>query len=827
MADPFMDEFNRARASQSRSSGKDPFMKEFKAAQAERAKRTAGEAVGQSELGDIRMAPSMRFAISFGEKLKEKQAIFEKRHPQGKLKRLPGTGTIVFQEDPSKPFSPVDPKEFSVREGFADLLELLGEDAGPIAGETALLVGTGGASLLLTAGRAMLGAVLGEFAEEGGEIALGISDETLGETGRRAVASGTLAPIGVGIGRGVEKLVNIPRGGGLLRLSDTGRAQVQAFERLGLGLPTPGQVSDSPIVRRLEGQSGAVGRALTDFFQGQQAAVEGAFRRIQDPKAANRILDTMQKTEERLRNKALGALRMAKKDFAETADNIKKAVAEWDTASRQYVDALYARARSIEEPIFDPNEVERIQTLAAVELFGVRSYAKPTARPTQTVVKQLPRGRIRQTKPAGPAPEQTVPLSEPGPSLKDILRKLRDIDPQLRTVTTTIDGQRVEIPVVEQLRTIRQELFDLKTAPTVGAEGVPITRRAEQAAAGRLFKAVDDLLFNPANGSPAYMKAWRGAGQAARERFAAAEKAILIEAAKTDTPVKLLARITGPNSFDELRTLRSILSPKRFEDLQGAFKTRLLETSNVTSRLDSFDKETLSMLLSPGELKAFRQYGKSLDKIKKLDLAGIAEETGRANLAVERLVRTATPGQTDLFTQSLKEMAPEDRLTFRAATLDYLFRQGVVKGPKGETVVSGDMIEAAYERLERAGLDTLLKRSKRETIKDIELAARTLALSRRDAGTSILAAGVTRAAVREPLQGNILDPLFEIAQLMGIGRFLTYGWAQRLLIGSSKKIEPSAFAAIAGAGLIQMTSDLDRLESELKERPEPAAADTP
>ena len=760
---------------------------------------------GQAEMGQERLGLGTRAMVGLGDTLREKQQIFNTRFPEGEIRRIPGTGTLVFREDPSKQFSPVDPKGPEL----GDLVDFLAEDAGPIIGETLLLIGSRGATIPGLMLRGGAGAVGGEVVEEAGEAVAGVAAEEPAAVGERAGAAGLFGAVGAGAGRIIEAPFRIRRGGGLLRRPAEAEEAIAAFERLGVPGPTPGQISDSPFIRRLEGQSGAVGSRVGEFVTEEISGITRAFQGIRDPKAKSGTLAALVSTGNRLRDKALSSLRRSRKRFKEAGPEVQRGIAEYDNVKRAEIDFRYAAAREIEEPTFDIAPLQRMAADLRRGVLGTARQRRVARDPTQELERAV-------TAPG----RETVQLSQPETALLSVIDRIARLDPQVPP--TTVGGRTFSS--TDQLRALRSELFDLKTPP---AGVVPVQgafRRADEARAGRLFGEIDRILRDPQNVSPRFRRAWSEANQAAAERFKTMEQGVIIEAAKTETPVALARRVTQPGKFEELRTLRATLSPRKFKTLQEAFQADLLlDAGTINRRLDAFDPETLRILVSPGDERLFRSVGSSMERINRLNLEGIVVEQGAANAAVEALVRSATPAETRLFASQFRRLPKGRKEAIKAGLMDFVWNRSTEPDRLGRLRVNPDALSNAVEQLKDKELLSLIGRDTGQVISDVQRAAR-LVRSRSDAGTSILGAGIVRQTIEQPLRGNILDPLFEFAQIVGMGRFLTSKTGRRILVGTSRTVEPGVLLPIISAALAQAATDLESIEPA---PPEPTIREQP
>ncbi len=424
--------------------------------------------------------------------------------------------------------------------------------------------------------RLFVGSVAGETAAELAEKTAGLSTEELDTALGRGAGKGVFAAAGGGIGRAGEKAFTALRGGGALKIRPETREAQEAFSRLGVQQPTPGQASESPIIRRLESQSGAVGARVREFITDQEKVLASAFQGIRDTAGKSGTLAALRRLEQDTRKRLIAGFRGPRTDPRQAGDALRIGVAEYDKAARQLVDTAYSTARGIEEPRFN--------------IIDLQAWAQRTR---VGVIGRAPDG-------------EAVALAEPEKALLDVLKRIEKLDPSLPpTTVATPSGEIINASATDQLRAIRSDLFDL-SIPSVGPiAGSRAFRRGDEGRAAAGMGEVDKILNNPLNTTPAFRAAWREAQTEAAQRFRTLESAIVVRTAKATIgeatgPTQLARMLAKPGQVDNLKMLRSVVPGKRFKKMQEAFQRDLTDDPDgILSTLDSFDTPTLRLLISP------------------------------------------------------------------------------------------------------------------------------------------------------------------------------------------------------------------------------------
>lgn len=782
---------------------------------------SVAEKVGQLELGEPGLDLPVRADISTANTLQEKLNVFKKWYPDGDLIVVPRTSirerpilepptipgvpptklpeiekrketdlVFLFRTDPSKPLSKVDADTLEKFEPLGDLVDFIGEDIGAITGEIALTARTKGLRLIPLLGRLALGATTGELGQQGIQVARGVSEETLAQIGGRAGRQALVSVVGGVVAAPVESAIRVIRGGGLLRLTREQEAAIKTFERQGLSIPSPGQISTNPFVIRLEAQSEAIIPTLREFRDLQRREVVDKLSQSRDIQAKSGFIATLINVQQVYEQQLLKTLRTRtdKTFLDDVGKGLKIGQREQDRIAKKNVDDAYDIARSIEEPKYDLTD---LKSEADQALKGTPAL-KESSEEVADVTGQL------------------INLDPLDAELKDIAQTIL----QLKTVPGPVQiGNRIVSPT-DQLKALRSRLWNLKQ-PVLRVEGTATAPRStvHSARAERLYRSVGELMNNPANTNPDFRKTWGVASALAAQRFRILEKEAVISIAKTQKPLAAATALIRPGSFDDLLVLRKSVTNKSFKKLQEGFKTDLiLDSSNITKRLDGFDRKTLNILMSQNDQKVFRQIGKEFDRLNKLNLTNLIERQGKAKAIIENLVSGATPADIDVFAKAIKAAGGINSTkgkSVRAALIDHIW-DTTVKIEKNTKFVDPGLFKAKIRELEKKGLMRFLSNDRKSLFKDLQTIV-DLIPAQADAGTSIMAMEVISGFRRKIFSPGELfaGPVLRLLHLFGFGRFLISKGGRRLLVGTKTRAPITNILKVTGGVLTTMADDME------------------
>lgn len=726
--------------------------------------------VNQQELGAPGMGDlGLRFKINAADTFNEKLGAFKAAYPQGDLTKDIMSDTLLFRPDPSQPYAKVDADFLEKAEPLADLIDFTASDLGAISGEMIAAARTRGVSLIGLMARLFAGGSLGEAAQEGVEPMMGVpQQETVSEIAPRAAGKGVVGAVGGAVGMGIEKGINAVRGAGVMGIKPEAEGAMQAAERMGLPPLMPQQVTTSPFVQRIGAQSSAVSETIPRLVYEQEAALTARLNGLRDPASAENFIGEVTGLLAKERKEILSRGIAAGTDAADAGQALIEGRARYEIMSKNYVDAAYQAARKIGTPEFDLSPVYRAidDITAGAPAMGAK-------------------GEI-QGQP---------PLPKP---LQEVIKKLRDFDPSAPDIIK--DGK--VFTKTDFLKSLRSQLWDLKTPPV----GEPI--RQEQALAGKMYKAITDVMDNPVNADPGFVSAWKSASNAARERFDTLEKNIVIETGRTQTPEVLADRLARPLNSSNLSILRAVTGVTKYFKMQDFFKTKLVENADdITRTIGQFDDKTLGMLLSPDEQAAYREIGNRIDRLNSMKIESAIERSKGPVEAVKNAILTGSAERSaELYKMVSKSGGPNGDVgkAIRGAIIENIWSD-VMRIPKGEAAEMAvrQTLATKLTQIKHAGADKFLTPGDISDLRDLHI-YKSMIDGGTDTGASIQAAETISGAARFNAAAMI-----KLAHYAGMGRLITSGAGRKFLTGSgAKKLDAPKLKAFSGA-LATLAADFD------------------
>lgn len=718
--------------------------------------------VHSSELGEAGMPDSLvRARVAIADTREERLAAFQRVFPLGDLRPArdeAGATFEVFRRDPGEPFRKFDPgldEKFEPLQDIADFAS----SALPIAGEAVATRGTGG--LVRRTLQTSAGGALGELAEEGVETQLDQQRQNAAAVGLQVGQEGLISGLGSLVSEPLALILNARHGAGAISIMPGARAAIEAAERQGLPPPLPFQVAEDPLIVTTGAQAEALTTTLTDYVVKQRVAAVERINVLRDaPGVDPNRLPALLRARVQARENALdNILRKPATELEEGGEALKAGLQEYDVLARGEVDDLFTTARTFEEPQFDFPALDQVAQ-DMQQGFIVRDGA---ARPTSPLAAEL------------------------RSALTD-LRALSE-NPQPRVLDRP-DGSKITLSVTDQLRAIRERLWDLKTV-----DQGQVSRRP-QADAGFLYNSITNALETPLNTSPDFVNAWRQANTAARNRFQVWDQAVIRSTAKEEDPVDLAFRLARPREVVNLRTLREHIPAENFRTFQAAARREFLgDLPGLTRRMDSFDQPTLDMLFPFREQQALKQIGRNFDEFASTrDLA----QTARFQDIGAQLIRSESGNVSDSVSRTIGPPTSPEGKALRAAMLDSIHNQ-IVEVRRGIPSINRGRLESILRRMDSNGSSRFLTRDDLATLQDVDRYV-DIITGVSDVGTSLL-----RASTAKQLRDLNIKAAFDIVQAYGVGRLMVTNAGRRFLVGTgaermsfpSLRLLTSASATIA------------------------------
>lgn len=753
-------------------------LEEFQRIMAERSKVVAPRdpetrmLVHSTELGEPGLPDAwVRARVAVADTREERLKAFNQIYPVGEIRPArdeAGAKFEIYRRDPAEPWRKFDPPIMEKFEPIEDIADFASSVL-PVAGEIAATRGAGG--LIRRTAQTAAGAAGGEVVEEALEAAGGQQLQGPGEIAGQAGQEFLTAGLGSVASEPLSMILNAFRGSGALRLLPGAREAIEAQQRQGLPEIMPFQAAEDPIVRTMGSQAQALAGSIEQFAINQEA---GAATRMQylaqaagDPE---RLPDLLRARTQAARGELDDILERPNIELKEGGEALQKGLQEYDQIARTYIDDLYTKARSIEDPTFDIQGLKRVaeELDAGIQAMGA---------------------------------EGTIQVSGPLPSeLRAVIADIRALADDMQPVTIQLpDGTEKIMTPTDQLRALRERLWDLKTV-----DAGQIARRPELQA-GRLYGAITDVLEKPQAAAEGFEEAWGAANAAAKDRFATWERAVIRTTAKNETPTILAHNYAKPLQVDNLHTLRETIPAENWQTFQGAVKAEFLgDLPGLTARLDSFDQPTLNMLVPHREQMAMRLIGRNFDRMATAD--GLAEMARYQDIA--RGVLSASDGRT---VQNLSETiggvnSPEGK-ALRAALMNNI-SDAVVEVKRGIPTLNRSGLSDILQKMEQNGSSRFLTKADREALNDLDRYM-DLVKGVPDVGTSLM-----RASIVKQLRELNVKAAVDIVQAWSVGRLMTTSQGRRFLMGTGRDKMSFNNLRLLGAATATIAADSEALGTQ-------------
>lgn len=727
--------------------------------------RSSREAFLAQQVGSETLAqPGMtdlltRADLSLSDTFEEKKTKFLSKFPDGDFVQVfeprsdpsQRNSTILFRRHPNEEYAELDARVLDRAEFLGDAADISGEL--PAAAMEALFIRGGRIGQQMW--QATVGTLTGDAIKEAIESARGFQKETLPQVMSREATRAVLSAAGAGATVAVSGPINAVRGASTIALKPSARLAQRAATRFDMPPLLPGQVARSPFLQKMQGQASAIFKTVGDYVSAQQGAMARAMGRLREGDVKKVLADELENLFEEGKDQIVKAAMVApNRTLTEGGTAIQAGIAEWDDFASMMTRWAYRRAEQIEEPKFNLT-------------------------PLKAMAQELKAG-IQGAREGG----GTIDISKLDPKLERVVDSILALDPNLPAVE--ING--LATTATDQLRALRTQLWDLKM-PDKGQ----IARQPEKDA-GKLYSALTRVLRTPTNSNPEFAAMWRKADALASSRFSAMEQLMVIDAAKSETPALLAKELIKPNQVDNLRVLKGVMPDSKWNEFQSAVKAEMIAPQNIdglTKRLDTFDEQTLNMLLPKADQETLRLIGQRIDQFKQIGIKqAMAQDATFAGLIESLAVRNDTQSIARLVEESLKR--PKLRRSIRAGLMERVWNQASSVNAEGVRTVNANAIRDAIQSLRQSGAIHFLDFGDIRTLKNLEVLAGLIPESA-DSGTSLVAASGVSSVTRFSIEG-----MHSAIKHMTIGRILTSKWLQRTLLGSGKK--PLPFKSLRNFG---------------------------
>ena len=778
-----------------------------------------------------------RARLAFGaDTAAEKQAIFQKRYPEGDVVRR--NNELYFRKTQEEAFQKIDPSMFSdpgkMRDLPLDVLEFVAQEGPVLAAELAAFsvlkkppvvaaakaknllgqvlsgvrtrpgfMGQGKPGMLENTARAAAGGFVGEQSRQLAQALSGTQFETPSEQLSRSAQMGIYSGLGEVATKPLVAVAKAAKGIPLATtLDNVGRA-LGAEKRFRLPHLTPGQTVRNPILARWERMGRTLSTRMITHFDNQikeaSRTWRGLMRSNADASTVTRnIRNAVAQAEKNIWNPTKRRLRWKALDSDQTGRAILDGVMKWDDLASKEVNRLYDVARAAGTPVYD---ISGLRTISKEISEGVRYSADP---------KIVNTGLLDET---GKVITRESPQSKRiGEGLQNgVARAIKTINEMKDGLpSVTHSNGRVD-DGTEQLNKLRQSLWDLKT-PAAGD-----VLRQEHRDAAALYSQITKALKNPIVDTSESAELWSNAAKAASDRFTVLDKSVLAQILKTRSKSgssQLIRSIVANGKQSDIIDLKEILKGTDFAPIIDSVAADIFENPSL---LKTMDQDVLKEVFSrePGLLKDMGEIAENISLFKTLGsgMTKAFNDNVNQRKAMMQFFKTATPRDVANFLEMVSGQ-PESASLIKQMIIDGIGDVATAGGKEFDAKAFVKQIKDFAD----VGLFTSSSRGifTKDEMRNINELRKYLMVSSgmnmKDVGTSMQAAELV-----SPVGGVKAVPgmLKGIALVGGLGKLLTSKAFSRIIRGRSRTIvagdfDPGFVKAIAAT----LAADLGRDSNE-------------
>ncbi len=717
------------------------------------------------EVLDKPLDSSLRIKMALGgDTFEEKANIFFNNYPNGDFTYI--NNKLAYKKMPEDSFSIVD-KPFldsfgSGKEFLTDMVELTAEHPELLTSIGVTLATKNPKTIL--GNMALFGAtgVATEAAVQAGQEVFGTSKETFSQMLQRSLVTGLIEMGGAGAGVAVQRLVNAFRGGGFFRVSDEARIAEQSAKDLGINELTVGQITNSPYLQKLAGQSASTSGVIVDVIQDQQRALNRIMSQI-NPTNYDDLVKKLAALEQKQFSEALNQL--GKRNFvSETGagKEVSKAISQWEQLSQYKVSAAY-------------NNANKILTEKGQNIIFDSTSVFNTAKSLKKGIQALDvTGAVQNVKPLQA-------------ELLDVVNQITKLPPESMTY--------------EVLNAFRQRVYDLKQIPT-GQVGI----RQEQKQAMELYNALTKTIQNPTNSDSGFIKAWNKANSLASKRFNQLDQIAVINAAGTETPALLAKRLFSLSEPTTINILKKMFYPGMrrgrgpgsadWAKVQDAFIAEFLSNSKNLDMIGGTSTQSIKAILGP-RANSFIKAVNDIYKIQKNGLNMMNNEE-LAKPFIDNLLSSGGKNLNQV-KKLIGSMDTEAGKQLRAGIIDNIIRRSTTELNNVQTISSSTYKNIIKDYTDKGILD-LLTAAERKILQDVDNVVGFIG-SQSDVGTSIVGGEVVKGSSEFKSSAIIA-----LLKNVGIGKLLTSKTGKYLLTGY-RNIPDNKFVTLAFTELGIVASD--------------------
>ena len=732
-----------------------------------------------------------RFHMARGHGYQEKANEFLLKYPDGQLgyRQFPDDTelTLGFKKSDDDPWSKVDAPFLRKNDILGDLVDFAGSDLAEIIGEVGAVVGRKGQGLPQLLARIFGGNVLGSTVGELHQHHRGTQEETVSEWMPRALGKSAVSTTAAGGVALIQKGYQIARGGGLFKTTPGGGQAIESAQRLGVPVPPVHYLVSHPWLRKIGAQSEAVLPGVSEYVMSAREATKDVFKQLSSGKSPDTLSRELATIESTLRH---GAIRVAEEGLGlrpllnvrEVGENLKTSIDEYDAIAKQNVQAKYAIAQRLDEPVFDLSGLRSKSQVILDQELGAKRIIEKTAEPSPLILPPGVTAPSRVTEEVAKGRGVTTLVDpEVRAVYKEISETLR-LEP--RAIIDDSTGQKIIMTPTDQLNLWAERLGPY----TFAQDGV--TKRTHNLAT-KGYALLRDILDKPNNleTSPGFGAAWRTARQAARDRFETLRK---VAAARTsDEPIQYLRNAYGAKSYEKLQHLKKAMPEGRWLELQNSYMLDLIESNNInnlTKNLGGLDAGFRGLLLGREGNRVLTELGHNIDELNHLGvqkllsnqvtyrsiIADLADSTSSADIATVKKMIDEGGG----FDSPLGK-------NIRTGILEHVYESSLVD-EAGTQLLNKTTLHSIIKSYKKTGAFNLLPRQDWATLLDLSV-VESVYTAGSDAGTSLLGAEV--ASKMGHVATALTNPKLwaDVLKAKGWGRVLISGPGRRFLVGDGTK----------------------------------------
>lgn len=662
----------------------------FRGASVERAESERKRVAESMEVpyGDIDVSGASfmdRVKYSFADEDKEIISIFNKDYPDGDIRRItikgksgesvtgkkwqePDESRIVFKYDKND----ADEKWKTIEDPGLSLGDV-GDVAGPaIPAAASIAVGamTGGTSLLAQAGALGLGYAVGEAGKQLVAEELTGLDKTWKEVLAKSTIEGGKVALSAGVIGGAQRIYNMLRGGGIMRLSPDVQKDLQSYykaKEAGLDLPNltlDQSAPESMILNRLGKQAVSTSRSGQEHLLAQQTGAARALLNkgtiTETGNFQERIGETIHGVVRSIYNREKKSLIGQKLTAKQGGRALQAGINDFVTKSKQGVSKAYQVAddrAAIEKPLFDFSNVSR----KAVEI-------------KNRVIAEGVDGE-----------ELVLPNAE-----GKLINIINDINKMAGTQSN-----------YEAVKSIRTRLGDL-------IEDWPWQTSMNKGNAKALYGELSKTLLNPVNEAKGFTKAMSFATARARARFDILDKSHIQKIIKSDNPAEIFRMIGKPDGMaDEVIPILNRYSPKTADFIRKSVQqNQMLLKESPLKTIDQWkqtDPEGFYALVSPKDESKLMAVAEKMTQLNNTSLAKVARDSVKARAVIRELLLAKDIGRSEVMFIA-KNMTEQQRHLLVRGVYDDIIEKSIISGRHGMPAVNSGKLDKAILELKKNGV---------------------------------------------------------------------------------------------------------------------------